>query len=173
MFAVTERLLLRPGWAEDAPALAGAISDERVVRNLACVPWPYGLDDAERFLATPHDPLRPSFLICLREGAEPIGGIAISGQEPQIGYWIAREHWGRGYGTEAGRAVLALADESLRLPQLKAAYTIDNPASGRLLGKLGFRPTGRKIWVRTVARGMVESQQMTRDREQAPHALAA
>ncbi|MBA3730647.1 MAG: GNAT family N-acetyltransferase, partial [Sphingomonas sp.] len=41
MFTRTARLLLRPGWAEDAPALAAAIGDERIVRNLATAPWPY------------------------------------------------------------------------------------------------------------------------------------
>jgi hypothetical protein len=46
MFARTERLLLRPGWAEDAPALRQAIADEMVVRNLAVAPWPYSLRDA-------------------------------------------------------------------------------------------------------------------------------
>ncbi len=44
MFARTERLLLRPGWLEDAPALARAIGEEAVVRNLARAPWPYGMD---------------------------------------------------------------------------------------------------------------------------------
>ena len=53
MFARTERLLLRPGWAEDAPALAAAIADEMIVRNLATAPWPYRLRDAEAFLAQP------------------------------------------------------------------------------------------------------------------------
>ena len=51
MFARTERLLLRPGWIEDAPAVHRAIADERVVRNLATAPWPYSLADAEAFLA--------------------------------------------------------------------------------------------------------------------------
>ena len=47
MFARTERLLLRPGWREDAPALFRAIADEGIVRNLAQAPWPYGPGDAE------------------------------------------------------------------------------------------------------------------------------
>ena len=47
MFARTKRLLLRPGWAEDAPALAAAIADEKIVRNLATAPWPYRMRDAE------------------------------------------------------------------------------------------------------------------------------
>ena len=76
MFARTERLLLRPGWAEDAPALAAAIADEMIVRNLATAPWPYGLRDAEAFLAQPRDPVLPSFLIFARtEGRAPAGRL--------------------------------------------------------------------------------------------------
>ena len=71
MFARTERLLLRPGWAEDAPALARAIADETVVRNLATAPWPYALEDAEAFLAAPRDPAMPCFLITERTDGEP------------------------------------------------------------------------------------------------------
>ncbi len=63
MFARTPRLLLRPGFPEDAPALARAMSDRAIARNLAVVPWPYTLRDAEAFLASPRDPVLPSFLI--------------------------------------------------------------------------------------------------------------
>ena len=51
MFARTPRLLLRPGFPEDAPALAAAMSDAAIARNLAVVPWPYTLRDAEAFLS--------------------------------------------------------------------------------------------------------------------------
>ena len=53
MFALTPRLTLRPGWPEDAPALARAIGHEPVVRNLSRAPWPYGVADAAAFLALP------------------------------------------------------------------------------------------------------------------------
>ncbi len=52
MFARTPRLLLRPGWSEDAPALAEAIGDPAVVGKLARAPWPYRLEDAEAFIST-------------------------------------------------------------------------------------------------------------------------
>jgi hypothetical protein len=66
MFARTERLLLRPGWAEDAPALFDAIADERIVCNLASAPWPYRACHAEAFLATERKPGEPSLLIFRR-----------------------------------------------------------------------------------------------------------
>ena len=79
MFARTERLTLRPGWTEDAPALLAAIGHEAVVRNLSRAPWPYTLADAEAFLAGWRGDAGPSFLI-FAHGAgrcDLIGGIGI------------------------------------------------------------------------------------------------
>ncbi|HEX8308733.1 MAG TPA: GNAT family N-acetyltransferase [Allosphingosinicella sp.] len=148
MFLRTERLLLRPGWGEDAPALFKAIGDERIVRNLATAPWPYRPADAESFLATERSAADASLLIFLRSDREPelIGGIGFGRRQKdrtEFGYWIARRHWGRGYATEAGRAVLATARHSLRLRRVDARHFLDNPASGRVLEKLGFRSIGR------------------------------
>ena len=146
MFARTDRLLLRPGWAEDAPALARAIADERIVRNLAVVPWPYSLRDAEAFLAAPRDPLLPSLLIFERTAGAPllVGSCGLGRRASgavELGYWIARPHWGQGFATEAGRALLAIA-KALGLERLEASHFLDNPASGRVLEKLGFQSTG-------------------------------
>ena len=146
MFARTERLLLRPGWAEDAPALAKAIADEMIVRNLAVVPWPYSLRDAEAFLAAPRDPVLPSMLIFERTDGEPllVGSCGL-GRRPsgnvELGYWIARPFWGRGFATEAGLALVDIA-RALGIARLEASHFIDNPASGRVLEKLGFQATG-------------------------------
>jgi RimJ/RimL family protein N-acetyltransferase len=147
MFARTERLLLRPGWIEDAPALFRAIADERIIRNLANAPWPYRPEDAEAFLTRERHPAEPAMLIFLRTGSAPelIGGIGFA-RKPErgveFGYWLARAHWGGGYATEAGRAVLAAARDSLRMKRLEAGHFLDNPASGRVLEKLGFKPGG-------------------------------
>lgn len=167
MFAITARLLLRPGWAEDAPALSRAIGDEGVIRNLARVPWPYALGDAESFLALPPVLHRPRFLIFLRDTAELVGGIGLNGDHDiaELGYWIARAHWGKGLATEAGRAVVDLADASLRLPQLNACHAIDNPASGRVLAKIGFRPTGAVTELYSLGRRCaVPTRQFARER---------
>jgi RimJ/RimL family protein N-acetyltransferase len=147
MFALTPRLTLRPGWPEDAPALARAIGHEAVVRNLALAPWPYDGRDAEDFLSLFRSPQQPSFLIFDNTGSAPllVGGIGIDldGHDgPDLGYWIKPDAWGRGYATEAGRAVLMMARYTLRLGLLHAGHFVDNPASGRVLAKLGFRPTG-------------------------------
>jgi len=174
MFAITERLLLRPGWIEDAAALTAAIGDREIARNLARVPWPYTSADAESFLTQPAHPLRPRFLICLRDSNHIVGGIGLSGDiEAELGYWIARDHWGRGYATEAGHAVIALADCSLRLPRIKARRALDNAASANVLRKLGFQPMGKRIWTTSLARGTMETCLYARERDETSQALAA
>jgi len=146
MFARTPRLLLRPGFPEDAPALAIAMADQAIARNLAVVPWPYALRDAEAFLASPRDPVLPSLLVFERtHGAPELAGSVGLGRRAsgavEMGYWIARPFWGRGFATEACAALIDIA-RALGLRQLEASHFIDNPASARVLDKLGFESTG-------------------------------
>ena len=160
MFARTERLLLRPGWAEDAPALFDAIRDEAIVRNLASAPWPYTLADAQAFLATERPAGAACFLVFRRtHGAPELAGTIGIGAGPngksELGYWIARRYWGLGYATEAARAVLAIARDGLRLKRLEAGHFLDNPASGRVLEKIGFHPTGEVVGRYSAGRGAI------------------
>jgi RimJ/RimL family protein N-acetyltransferase len=69
-----------------------------------------------------------------------------------MGYWIARSHWGRGFATEACTALVDIA-RTLGLAQLEASHFIDNPASARVLDKLGFESTGLIAPRRNCARG--------------------
>jgi RimJ/RimL family protein N-acetyltransferase len=146
MFARTRRLLLRPGFPEDAPALVRAIADEAIVRNLATAPWPYRMRDAEAFLASTRDPVLPSFLIFERTtGAPQLAGSCGLSRRPsgavEMGYWIGRPFWGRGFATEASQALINIA-RGLGLTRLEASHFLDNPASARVLEKLGFEPLG-------------------------------
>ncbi|AMK24209.1 MULTISPECIES: GNAT family N-acetyltransferase [unclassified Sphingobium] len=147
MFARTPRLLLRPGWMEDAPALAEAIGDPSILRNLTRAPAPYAQADAEAFLATPQDPRLPRLLAFTRTNGAPrlVGGCGIHLEEDgtaELGYWIARPYWGLGFATEAARAVMHMARAS-GIRDVRAAHFTDNPASGNVLRKIGFRYTGR------------------------------
>ncbi|MEO9132936.1 MAG: GNAT family N-acetyltransferase [Sphingomonas sp.] len=149
MFARTSRLTLRPAWPEDAPALSQAIGHEDVVTRLSHVPWPYALGDAQDFLSRPRAPKEAFFLILSHETDYPriVGGMGIHPEVDrgthELGYWLTPSAWGRGYATEAGRAVVSIARHALGLKRLNAGHFVDNPASGRVLTKLGFRPTGR------------------------------
>lgn len=147
MFIRSERLFLRPAWPEDCDELIALITDDAVVRDIATMHWPYTVEDARRFIARPCERLLPHFFITLptADGARPIGSIGLGrdGGDVEIGYWIARRHWGQGYATEATRAVLGLA-LAIGHKRIVATHFTDNVASTRVLEKAGFRPTGEK-----------------------------
>ncbi len=149
MFARTERLLLRPGWPEDWQALAAALNDQEIVCNLARAPWPYTREAAREFASRPQDPRLPAFFLTLpgNDGSELIGACGLGEDDDghvELGYWIARPHWGRGYATEAGRAVANIA-AVIGHRKLVAGYFDGNPASGRVLDKIGFVRTGKTV----------------------------
>jgi RimJ/RimL family protein N-acetyltransferase len=145
MFARTERLLLRPSWPEDAAELHQAIADEGIVRNLARAPWPCTADDAAQFATQTHDALYPTFLLMLRTYGAPrlIGACGLGNYDgsAELGYWIARPYWGLGFATEASSAVVNIA-KAIGHKKLIASHFTDNPASGKVLRKLGFQNTG-------------------------------
>ena len=158
MFHRSERLFLRPAFHEDCGAILAGIGEEAIVRNLARAPWPYTIDDARNFAALPQNPRLPHFLVTL-PGVGVIGAAGMGehvtdlGAEPEIGYWIAREHWGHGYATEAAGAVLRIA-RTLGHRRVVAGHFTDNPASGKVLRKLGFLPSGRIAKRHSLARGV-------------------
>lgn len=154
MFHRSERLLLRPPWPEDWAQVLNGIADEGVVRNLARAPWPYSAVDARQFVSLVAEPGYPRFLITRARDAALIGciGIDLTEGEVELGYWISREHWGQGFATEAGRAVIEIA-YALGHTRLVASHYLDNPASGKVLAKLGFVPTGRVAERHSCGRG--------------------
>ncbi|KQS05283.1 GNAT family acetyltransferase [Sphingomonas sp. Leaf357] len=140
-------MTLRPGWPEDAAALARAIGHESVVTKISHAPWPYTAADARDFLTRPATARDVAMLITVLEDGMPriIGCIGIhpAGDAHELGYWLTPDAWGHGYATEAGRQAVQIARHALGLKRLSAGYYVDNPASGRVLAKLGFVPTGR------------------------------
>lgn len=142
MFTRTARLFLRPPFPEDWRAIHSAVCDEKVVRMLAGPPWPYGDEDAKAFAQRQPEELFPRFLVThpQEEGAV-IGtaGLREAREGAELGFWITRRHWGRGYATEAARAVVEIG-RMLGHKHIVAGRFLDNPASARVLAKLGFRP---------------------------------
>jgi RimJ/RimL family protein N-acetyltransferase len=139
----TERLILRAPRPADAKAIVSLINDRRIAENTARIPHPYGIADARAFLAQSNrDP--GAFLITLADGTL-IGGCGIaaaSAADPELGYWIGLPHWGRGYATEAARALIDHAFGELNCERLSSRARVSNPASRRVLEKCGFQWTG-------------------------------
>lgn len=138
----TERLLLRPVTLDDAEAMYAYASDEENVRytferNKSLEETRNNI--AQFYLANPLG----RWGIELKENGLFIGTIDLHKLDPvlkkaAIGYVISKAHWGRGYTTEANRAVIQLAFEEIGMNKLVALHDKDNPASGRVMQKSGM-----------------------------------
>ena len=173
MFARTERLILRPSWPEDAAPLATALSHPEVARNLLHVPAPYGVGEAQEWIERPRDPRLPQMLAFLRTRGAPrlVGGAGIMRRANgglELGYWIERSHWGLGFATEAARAVMRIA-RATGLGLVHSGHFVDNPASARVLKKIGFRDTGLVEPRRSRVRGNVVPLAVYQDAGEATH----
>jgi RimJ/RimL family protein N-acetyltransferase len=142
----TDRLVLRAPGAEDAPALTQLLADRRIAINTARIPYPYGVDDAEQFIASVNR-LDGEATFTITLDAAPIGICGVEPREggPEIGYWIGVSYWGQGYVTEAARALIDYAFGELQHETLQAGARVSNPASRRVLEKCGFQWTGVRL----------------------------
>src|SRR4029077_4354906 len=140
----TERLILRAPRLGDAKTVAMLANDRRIAENTARIPHPYRAADAEDFIATANLGGEAVFLIALRSGL-PIGacGVPQVDRHPlELGYWLGVKHWGKGYATEAVRAMIDHVFPDLGDEAIQAAARVTNPASRRVLEKCGFQWSG-------------------------------
>ena len=143
MFARTERLMLRPAWREDAAMIAALASSERKVRDIFGSEGTCSLADPCALDSCRHPEALPRLLVMKRTSAAPeligMAGLARNrAGEVELLCWIARPHRGRGYGTEAARALLHIAEHGLRLGRVSAPYS---GRAGTFPQRLGFDGT--------------------------------
>ena len=146
----TERLILRFHAPSDIPALMPLIGAREVAATTLRIPHPYTESDARDFItATQEDLSSGSGLrlgIVLRESDTLCGGVGLriesDHRRAELGYWIGVPHWGRGYATEAARAIVQYGFETLQLHRIFASHFVDNLASARVLRKIGMRHEG-------------------------------
>jgi RimJ/RimL family protein N-acetyltransferase len=123
-------------------------NDRRIAENTARIPHPYRAADAEDFIASANFGGETMFLITLRNGhkSDPVIGACgftqVDRHPPELGYWLGVKHWGKGYATEAVRAVIDHAFTDLDCDAVQSAARVTNPASRRVLEKCGFQWTG-------------------------------
>ncbi|MDR3513955.1 MAG: GNAT family N-acetyltransferase [Caulobacteraceae bacterium] len=154
----TRRLVLRAPQAADIGRIASLADDFEIARMTACMPHPYGLADAEAFVARAQaiDPAREAVFVIELEDEGAIGAIGLhpcGSFAPEIGYWIGRPYWGRGLASEAAGAALDWAGGAWSRRAVFAGYFTDNPASGRVLERAGFLHTGEVQHRHSRARG--------------------
>ena len=152
----TARLTLRPLREADLDDIVAGIGDFAVSRMLARVPYPYSRIDGANFLAkAKRNAITGTsfFLIVEREG-RLAGAVGIGAMRyvSELGYWLGRDYWRKGFMTEATREILAYGFDVLGLRLVRSGLFVDNPASLRVQAKLGFRRIGLGTR-RSLARG--------------------
>jgi RimJ/RimL family protein N-acetyltransferase len=142
----TARLKLRAPRREDAKAIGSLASEFRVAANTARIPHPYRVTDAEEFIAAANSREGEACFVVIRDG-RLIGACGIDPREegPELGYWLGVPFWGRGYATEAARAVVDYAFGDLGSETLLSGARVTNPASRRVLEKCAFQWTGVRL----------------------------
>ncbi|NBB16740.1 GNAT family N-acetyltransferase [Caulobacter sp. SLTY] len=154
----TRRLALRSPAPGDESRLAELMADYAIARMTSRVPHPYSLADAAAFVekVQGNDPAKDHNFVIETEDDGMVGGIGFftpPGEPLEVGYWIGRDWWGRGFASEALQGALAWAKASWRKRYVVAGHFSDNPASGAVLCKAGFLYTGEVQLKHSLARG--------------------
>jgi RimJ/RimL family protein N-acetyltransferase len=142
----TPRLQLRTLSEADIPELVPLIGAREVAANTVRIPHPYEEKHARAFLASVAKENELRLGIRLRSDGRLLGGIGLHPEAQQshaeLGYWIGVPYWGNGYATEAAKAVVRYGFEQLKLNRIFAHHFKHNPASGKVLRKIGMKYEG-------------------------------
>ena len=130
----TPRLTLRPLEHSDADAIVDGINNFDVSRWLGTVPYPYRLEDAQKYLAIVRDGGQQVWAI-----ESEAGFIGTISSHEQLGYWLARQGWRKGFGFEAGRAVVHNWFADAKNEDISASHFQGNGRSAGVLRALGFQ----------------------------------
>lgn len=142
----TNRLLLRPFCLQDAQAVESLLNDKEIASNTRSVDYPYPKGQATAWIEL-HQSLWKSaesyvFAICLSETEQVIGGMGLeidkSDHNAELGFWIGREFWNNGFCSESAIAVLEFGFEQIGLHKIHSHHLTRNPASGRVMEKIGM-----------------------------------
>jgi [ribosomal protein S5]-alanine N-acetyltransferase len=146
----TKRLLLRPFTLADAKDVQRLAGDRAIADTTLTIPHPYGDGMAEAWISTHQETYDQekgmTFAITRKPDGVLLGAISLidisKGHQAEIGYWVGKPYWSQGYCTEAASAVLRYGFSVLGLIRIHARYLTRNPASGRVMQKLGMRHEG-------------------------------
>jgi [ribosomal protein S5]-alanine N-acetyltransferase len=146
----TQRLVLRLFEESDAADVARLCNNYNIYKSTLYLPYPYAIEDALKWMERhrKHFDADKSyeFAVTDKETGELYGAIALSNNQAfhhgEIAYWIGEAFWGKGYATEAAQAIVQFAFDEKNYHKVFARYFASNPASGRVLQKLGMKEEG-------------------------------
>ena len=150
----SSRIILRPWRDSDAPVLYKWASDPDVGPRAG---WPphQSVEESLEVIRTVFSDVTNTWAIELKETGEAIGAMGYGPScecnlpardgEPLIGYWIAKPYWNRGICTEALELMIEHIRRMTDVKSLISGHFVENPASGRVMEKCGFIPTGENV----------------------------
>jgi RimJ/RimL family protein N-acetyltransferase len=146
----TSRLLLSPLRTTDIPVITKYAANENIARYTANLPYPYTEADAIFWLNLANTGYKSGtqHIFAIRDPKDEafLGGIGLTivkgDNRASMGYWMAEQFWGRGYVTEAARAIVRYGLEDLGLNKINATYLEVNVGSGRVMEKIGMTKEG-------------------------------
>lgn len=146
MLIKAKQFIIRDIKKTDKADLIKCINDKDVSRFLSRVPYPYGSKDADIFLKKALNKKRKriglNYAIEVEGKLVGGGGIREEGHQAEIGYWLAKKHWGKGLATEIVKELSRYGFGEMKLKRLTAKVFLPNKASARVLEKNGFKLEG-------------------------------
>lgn len=146
----TERLILRAFDLSDAQRVCELCNNYNIYKNTLTLPYPYTIDCALSWIPTHEANFNNNqlyeFAITDKRSKELYGAIGLSNNQRhrngELAYWIGEEYWGKGYATEAARAMIEFAFVEKQYHKVYARYFASNPGSGRVMQKSGMAEEG-------------------------------
>lgn len=147
----TARLRLRPYTLADALIVAQLAGRKEIADTTAAIPHPYSEQHARDFFKRSGEEWKEGkgvvFALVTKHGEQMIGAVGLhqidrEHRQAEMGFWIAVDRWGQGYATEAAQALVRFAFEKLELNRVYAHHMLRNPASGRVMEKVGMKREG-------------------------------
>ena len=137
------RLEFRVFESSDAPRVAELAGDWDVASQTARIPYPYSLVAADQWISEIDEGEFVRAVLHERRLIGAVGLVPGEDRSAEIGYWIGKPYWGHGFATEAARALVNHAFKTLGYRRLTCGHFVDNPASAKVIAKLGFTRTGK------------------------------
>jgi RimJ/RimL family protein N-acetyltransferase len=142
----TKHLVLRRFQREDASEVQKLAGNFNVAKMTLNIPFPYEDGMAEEWISTHEEnwnTKKSVIYAILKTGTNKllgaVGLVEIDGLEGELGYWIGEPYWGKGYCTEAAKKLIEFSFQKLSLEKIVAEHLTKNPASGRVMKKIGMQ----------------------------------
>ncbi len=146
----TERLILRPFLISDAQRVKELAGDRRIYDTTLNVPHPYEDGMAEQWISSHQANFNSNrglvLALTIKDKEGIIGTVGLNSnpnqKKAELVYWIGFPYWNKGYCTEAAKKIVDYGFSSLGYHKISARYMVNNPASGKVMEKIGMKREG-------------------------------